>query len=95
MKDNLTAFCMNKVSGGLVSVSTPKEILEVNMAILLHPSSWSDRSEDEAEYDILKMQQQDCQPTNQVQTFSHFTLVQHILLGILIDVFKILFVTKA
>ena len=28
-QDNLTAFCMNKVSGGLVSVSTPKEILEV------------------------------------------------------------------
>lgn len=48
---------MNKVSGGLVAVSTPREILEVNMALLLHPSSWSDRAEDEAEFDILKMQE--------------------------------------
>ena len=60
---------MNQVSNGLVSVATPREILEVNMTILLHPSSWSDRSEDEAEYDILKMQQQDGNPTSQVKFY--------------------------
>ena len=29
MQDNLTAYCMNRVSRGLVAVSTPREILEV------------------------------------------------------------------
>jgi len=67
--DNLTAFCLNKVSGGLVAVSTPREILEINMALLLHPSSWSDRSEDEAEFDILKMQEASGLHTSKVYLF--------------------------
>ena len=67
--DNLTAFCLNKVSGGLVAVSTPREILEINMALLLHPSSWSDRSEDEAEFDILKMQEASGLHTSKVYIF--------------------------
>ena len=62
----MTAFCMNKVSGGLVAVSTPREILELNMALLLHPSSWSDRAEDEAEFDILKMQEASSNQASQV-----------------------------
>ncbi len=66
---------MNQVSNGLVSVSTPREVLEVNMTILLHPSSWSDRSEDEAEYDILKMQQQDGNPTSQVKIFFYYQIM--------------------
>jgi len=68
-QDNLTAFCLNKVSGGLVVVSTPREILEINMALLLHPSSWSDRSEDEAEFDILKMQEASANQANQASNF--------------------------
>ena len=57
-QDNITAFCINKVTNGLMTVSTPREILEVNMNILLHPSSWSDRADDEAENDILKMEEE-------------------------------------
>jgi len=57
-QDNITAFCINKVSSGLIAVSTPREILEVNMNILLHPSAWSDRADDEAENDILHMQEE-------------------------------------
>ena len=57
-QDNITAFCINKVTSGLMTVSTPREILEVNMNILLHPSSWSDRADDEAENDILQMEEE-------------------------------------
>ena len=57
-QDNITAFCINKVTNGLITVSTPREILEINMNILLHPSSWSDRADDEAENDILQMQEE-------------------------------------
>lgn len=57
-QDNITAFCINKVASGLMTISTPREILEVNMNILLHPSSWSDRADDEAENDILKMEEE-------------------------------------
>ena len=68
-QDGMTAFCSNKVSSGLIAVSTPREILEVklltcttltyhqvNMHLLLHPSAWSDRADDEAENDILHIQ---------------------------------------
>ena len=57
-QDNITAFCINKVTNGLMTLSTPREIMEVNMNILLHPSSWSDRADDEAENDILQMQEE-------------------------------------
>ena len=57
-QDNITAFCINKVTHGLMTVSTPREILEININILLHPSSWSDRADDEAENDILQMQEE-------------------------------------
>eukprot|EP00090_Calanus_glacialis_P031935 TRINITY_DN5300_c0_g1_i1.p1 TRINITY_DN5300_c0_g1~~TRINITY_DN5300_c0_g1_i1.p1 ORF type:complete len:2845 (+),score=1055.83 TRINITY_DN5300_c0_g1_i1:272-8536(+) len=57
-QDIITAFCINKVSSGLIAVSTPREILEVNMNLLLHPSAWSDRADDEAENDILHMQEE-------------------------------------
>ena len=57
-QDNITAFCINKVTSGLMTLSTPREIMEVNMNILLHPSSWSDRADDEAENDILQMQEE-------------------------------------
>ena len=33
-----------------------ENILKVNMHLLLHPSAWSDRADDEAENDILAMQ---------------------------------------
>merc|ERR1719500_2372125 len=56
-QDGITAFCSNRVSSGLIAVSTPREILEVNMHLLLHPSAWSDRADDEAENDILAMQE--------------------------------------
>ena len=57
-QDNITAFCINNITNGLMTVSTPREILEVNMNILLHPSSWSDRADDEAENDILQMEEE-------------------------------------
>ena len=33
-----------------------ENVLKVNMHLLLHPSAWSDRADDEAENDILAMQ---------------------------------------
>ena len=74
----MTAFCMNKVSGGLVAVSTPREILELNMALLLHPSSWSDRAEDEAEFDILKMQEASSNQVSQVLVAVSSTFILNI-----------------
>ena len=69
---------MNKVSGGLVAVSTPREILELNMALLLHPSSWSDRAEDEAEFDILKMQEASSNQASQVLVAVSSTFILNI-----------------
>ena len=57
-QENITAFCVNRVSNGLIAISTPREILEVNMNMLLHPSAWSDRADDEAENDILQMEEE-------------------------------------
>jgi WD40 repeat protein len=61
-QDSITAFCINKVTNGLMSVATPREILEVNMGLLLHPNAWSDRMDDEAEFDILYMQEENQTP---------------------------------
>ena len=57
-QDSITAFCINKVSTGLMSVATPREILELNLGVLLHPNAWTDRMDDEAEFDILYMEQE-------------------------------------
>ena len=67
-QDNITAFCINKVTNGLMTISTPREILEVNMNILLHPSSWSDRADDEAENDILQMEEEAASGPKPTQT---------------------------
>merc|ERR1719319_1401201 len=45
-----------------MSVATPREILEINMGLLLHPNAWSDRMDDEAEFDILYMQEENQTP---------------------------------
>jgi hypothetical protein len=52
-QDNISAFCINRTNAGLIALSTPKEIQELDISVLLEPVPWL---EEEAEYDILNLQ---------------------------------------
>lgn len=51
-QDLISAFCVNHANAGLIALSTPKEIQELDMSVLLGPVPWL---EEEAEYDILNL----------------------------------------
>lgn len=51
-QDNISSFCMNSSSFGLMAIATPKEIQELNIAPLLEPVPWL---EEETEYDIKNL----------------------------------------
>lgn len=51
-QDLISAFCVNHARVGLIALSTPKEIQELDMSVLLGPVPWL---EEEAEYDILNL----------------------------------------
>lgn len=51
-QDLISAFCVNHANPGLIALSTPKEIQELDMSVLLGPVPWL---EEEAEYDILNL----------------------------------------
>ena len=51
-QDNISAFCLNSAQNGLISIATPKEIQELDIKLLLEPTSWL---EEETEFDILNM----------------------------------------
>jgi len=44
-----------KVSTGLMSVATQKELQELNISLLLNPSSWIEGMNDEADFDVLNL----------------------------------------
>ena len=51
-QENISAFCINRTNHGLIAISTPKEIQELDISKLLEPVPFL---EDEAEYDILSL----------------------------------------
>ena len=52
-QENISAFCINKTNPGMIAISTPKEIQEMDISMLLEQVPFL---EDEAEYDILNLQ---------------------------------------
>ncbi|CAG2169135.1 unnamed protein product [Oppiella nova] len=51
--ENISAFCINRTNPGFIAISTPKEIQEMDISMLLESTPFL---EDEAEYDILNIQ---------------------------------------
>ena len=50
----VTAFCINKVSSGLMAIATQKELQELDVSLLLNPNTWQDGMNEEADFDVLK-----------------------------------------
>ena len=51
----ITAFCINKVSSGLMAIATQKELQELDVALLLNPNTWQEGMTDEADFDVLNL----------------------------------------
>ncbi|BES94787.1 Dmx-like 1 [Nesidiocoris tenuis] len=51
-QDQISAFCLNHVNSGLLSLATTKEIQEMDISLLLELPSWL---EDECEFDIINL----------------------------------------
>ena len=51
----VTAFCINKVSSGLMAISTQKELQELDVALLLNPNTWQEGMNEEADFDVLTL----------------------------------------
>lgn len=51
-QESISAFCLNNVNPGLISLSTPREVQEMDIALLLESPNWM---EDECEIDILNL----------------------------------------
>ncbi|KAK6643958.1 hypothetical protein RUM43_000223 [Polyplax serrata] len=51
-QDSISAFCLNQVTPGFLSLATPREIQEMDISLLLELPSWL---EDECEFDIINL----------------------------------------
>ncbi|XP_069696328.1 dmX-like protein 2 isoform X4 [Periplaneta americana] len=51
-QDSISAFCLNQVNAGLLALATPREVQEMDIALLLELPSWL---EDECEFDIVNL----------------------------------------
>lgn len=51
-QEAISAFCLNNVNPGLISLATPREIQEMDISLLLDSPNWM---EDECELDILNL----------------------------------------
>ena len=51
-QESISAFCINSVNGGLLGLSTPREIQEMDISLLLESPNWL---EDECEFDIMNL----------------------------------------
>ncbi|CAG2109036.1 unnamed protein product [Medioppia subpectinata] len=67
--ENISAFCINRTNPGFIAISTPKEIQEMDISMLLESTPFL---EDEAEYDILNLQK-----TPESLPSIDYLLVQH------------------
>ena len=50
-----TFWFVKQVSTGLMSVATQKELQELNISLLLNPASWIEGMNDEADFDVLNL----------------------------------------
>ena len=44
-----------QVSTGLMTIATQKELQEVNISLLLNPTSWNEGMNEEADFDVLSL----------------------------------------
>ncbi|OXA37046.1 DmX-like protein 2 [Folsomia candida] len=51
--ESISAFCVNQSSAGLMAISTPKEIQELDISVLLNMESW--KFEDQCELDLINL----------------------------------------
>lgn len=51
-QESISAFCLNNVNPGLIALSTPREVQEMDISLLLESPNWM---EDECELDILNL----------------------------------------
>ncbi len=51
----VNGFCINKVSSGLMAIATAKELQELDVALLLNPNTWQEGMNDEADFDVLSL----------------------------------------
>ena len=51
----VTAFCINKVSNGLMAIATQRELQELDVSLLLNPNTWSEGMNEEADFDVLNL----------------------------------------
>jgi hypothetical protein len=51
-QDSISAFCLNQVNPGLLAITTPREVQEMDIALLLELPTWL---EDECEFDIVNL----------------------------------------
>ena len=56
MNYSVHSFCLFlQVSTGLMTIATQKELQEVNISLLLNPSSWNEGMNEEADFDVLSL----------------------------------------
>lgn len=51
-QESISAFCINNVNPGLITLATPREVQEMDISLLLESPNWM---EDECELDILNL----------------------------------------
>lgn len=51
-QESISAFCLNMVNPGLLSLATPREAQEMDISLLLESPNWL---EDECELDIMNL----------------------------------------
>lgn len=51
-QESISAFCLNNVNPGFISLATPREVQEMDISLLLESPNWM---EDECELDILNL----------------------------------------
>ncbi|XP_065223519.1 dmX-like protein 2 isoform X2 [Planococcus citri] len=51
-QESISAFCLNQVNNGLISIATPREVQEMDISLLLELPSWL---EDECEFDLINL----------------------------------------
>lgn len=51
-QDSISAFCLSQVTTGLLAIATPREVQEIDIALLLKLPTWL---EDECEFDIINL----------------------------------------
>lgn len=51
-QEAISAFCLNSINTGIMSLATPRELQEMDISLLLESPNWL---EDECEFDIMNL----------------------------------------